>query len=172
MTAVITRSMLFCPFSGNPLKFPVNASEIVQFRKTSVTNGMIWHYDPFTGEQRSAVDVASDPFGSLLSGTVDSLGRLPVQRTPWKPYLKNRGDGVDGHYCVARYNPDKNCHEFWLAGKGWRSAGTVYRFDDNAIKQRVGDVAFWRNDAIESAAAIAERYGQSDVANDIRKLIG
>ncbi|MDP2505423.1 hypothetical protein [Oceanobacter sp. 3_MG-2023] len=30
---------------------------------------------------------------------------------------------------------------------------------------------FWRNDALEAAAKIAERYGQINVANDIRALI-
>jgi hypothetical protein len=42
-----------------------------------------------------------------------------------KPYLRNRGDGVDGHYCIARYNLVGHYTEYWHNGK-WCSAGQVY----------------------------------------------
>ena len=42
------------------------------------------------------------------------------------PYLKNRGDGVDGHYCIARKH-EEGYHEFWNNdSKVWCSAGTVF----------------------------------------------
>ena len=42
-----------------------------------------------------------------------------------KPYLKNRGDGVDGHYCIARKHRD-GYHEFWNdRTKVWCSTGSV-----------------------------------------------
>ena len=39
------------------------------------------------------------------------------------PYLHNRADGVDGHYCIARHNP-KGFTEFYEAGK-WVSATSL-----------------------------------------------
>ena len=42
------------------------------------------------------------------------------------PYLKNRADGVDGHYCIAR-NDKKGYHEFWNDKiKKWASAASVF----------------------------------------------
>lgn len=38
-------------------------------------------------------------------------------------------------------------------------------------KSRREESRFWRNDALEKAASIADRYDQPDVANDIRKMI-
>lgn len=42
------------------------------------------------------------------------------------PYLKNRADAVDGHYCIARLHP-QGYHEFWNERqKKWCSAGSVF----------------------------------------------
>lgn len=41
-------------------------------------------------------------------------------------YLQNFADGVDGHYCIARYNELKRHHEFFNIEQGiWCSGGTV-----------------------------------------------
>jgi hypothetical protein len=42
-----------------------------------------------------------------------------------KPYLYNRGDGVDGRYCIARYNLKGRFSEFWHNDE-WCSAGQVF----------------------------------------------
>jgi len=43
-----------------------------------------------------------------------------------KPYLSNRADGVDGHYCIARKSPRGEFFEFWdFELKKWCSAGSV-----------------------------------------------
>lgn len=48
-----------------------------------------------------------------------------LQKEAMKPRLVNRGDGVDGHYCIARTRPE-GFSEFWNADlKEWCSAGTV-----------------------------------------------
>lgn len=42
------------------------------------------------------------------------------------PYLKNRADGVNGHYCIARQHESGEYYEFWNSEKRiWCSAGTV-----------------------------------------------
>lgn len=42
------------------------------------------------------------------------------------PYLKNRADAVDGHYCIARLHP-QGYHEFWNdKQKKWCPAGSVF----------------------------------------------
>lgn len=42
------------------------------------------------------------------------------------PTLHNRGDGVDGHYCIGRLiDPAKPYWEFWNQDK-WSSAGEVF----------------------------------------------
>lgn len=43
------------------------------------------------------------------------------------PHLVNRGDGVDGHYCICRMHP-KGYRETWDEElKKWCSAGTVFK---------------------------------------------
>lgn len=43
------------------------------------------------------------------------------------PYLVNRGDGVDGHYCICRRNP-QGYRETWNEEQQkWCSAGTVFK---------------------------------------------
>lgn len=43
-----------------------------------------------------------------------------------EPYLKNRADGVDGHYCIARERTD-GAHEYWSVSLGeWTSCGTLF----------------------------------------------
>lgn len=54
----------------------------------------------------------------------------PTKVKPWTPYLKGCADGVKGHYCVARYNPGGNFHEYWTGSK-WASAGKVYQFQES-----------------------------------------
>lgn len=49
-----------------------------------------------------------------------------LERLVRLPYLHNRGDGVDGHYCIARKHTD-GYHEFWNeSSQKWCSAGTVF----------------------------------------------
>ena len=51
---------------------------------------------------------------------------LTVEPAVMVPYLKNRADAVDGHYCIARLHP-RGYHEFWdEKQKKWCSAGTVF----------------------------------------------
>lgn len=49
-----------------------------------------------------------------------------LERLVMSPYLHNRGDGVDGHYCIGRRRKD-GFHEFWNEQlQKWCSAGTVF----------------------------------------------
>jgi hypothetical protein len=50
----------------------------------------------------------------------------PAPVVPMIPYLKNRADAVDGHYCIARLT-NHGYSEFWNeeAGK-WCGAGSVF----------------------------------------------
>ena len=50
---------------------------------------------------------------------------------PWTPVLKNRADGVDGHYAIGRFNPS-GYWEFWnLISHRWASASEeVLTFDE------------------------------------------
>lgn len=42
------------------------------------------------------------------------------------PYLINRSDGVDGHYCIAKKHPN-GYHEFWNHhSQVWCSGGTLF----------------------------------------------
>lgn len=41
------------------------------------------------------------------------------------PHLRNRADGVNGHYCIGRKSPRGNFYEFWNNGE-WTSAGQVF----------------------------------------------
>ena len=51
-----------------------------------------------------------------------------------KAYLKDRGDGVRGHYCIARLH-EKGYHEFWDdSEKVWCSAGTVFELGKQLVK--------------------------------------
>lgn len=44
-----------------------------------------------------------------------------------EPHLKNRADGVDGHYCIGRQTK-QGYFEFWSKeSKKWCSAGTVFK---------------------------------------------
>lgn len=55
------------------------------------------------------------------------LGKYP--KVIWGPYISNRADGVDGHYCIARKVIDYTgfvYSEFWHEDCKWCSAGTVY----------------------------------------------
>jgi len=54
---------------------------------------------------------------------------VPAGMVPWEPYLHNYADAVDGHYCIARYNPSGYC-EFLNKGK-WCSAGEVIVIPDH-----------------------------------------
>lgn len=72
-------------------------------------------------------------------GKVSMLAKLPIMNADWKPlythpapvvpmvpYLKNRADAVDGHYCIARLTHD-GYSEFWNAeASKWCSAGSVF----------------------------------------------
>ena len=50
----------------------------------------------------------------------------PVQAVVMLPYLHNRADGVNGHYCIAR-DTKEGYSEFWHNDlKIWCSAGTVF----------------------------------------------
>lgn len=49
--------------------------------------------------------------------------RAHIQQPQWQPHLVNRGDGVDGHYCICRMRPD-GTSETWTGSK-WASAGMV-----------------------------------------------
>ena len=55
----------------------------------------------------------------------DALAACPKQQstpTPWVPVLKNRADGVDGHFAIGRFNP-LGYWEFWnLVSHNWASA--------------------------------------------------
>jgi len=42
------------------------------------------------------------------------------------PKLVNFADGVDGHYCIGRYNKEKRCAEYFTQKNGWVSAGDVF----------------------------------------------
>jgi len=42
------------------------------------------------------------------------------------PTLVNFAYGVDGHYCIKRYNQDKQCAEYFTQKNGWCSAGDVF----------------------------------------------
>ena len=45
------------------------------------------------------------------------------------PYLINRGDGVDGHYCIGR-KTSKDYHEFWNHNaQVWCSVGTLFELN-------------------------------------------
>jgi|VirMetMinimDraft_7_1064189.scaffolds.fasta_scaffold280679_2 hypothetical protein len=49
-----------------------------------------------------------------------------VERVVMLPHLVNRGDGVDGHYCICRMHP-KGYREAWdVNQQKWGSAGTVF----------------------------------------------
>jgi hypothetical protein len=55
-----------------------------------------------------------------------AAGLSIAERVVMVPYLQNRADAVDGHYCIARLRED-GCYEFWSDGvKKWCSAGTVF----------------------------------------------
>lgn len=59
----------------------------------------------------------------------------PVPYGYW-PTLLNRGDGVDGHYCIGRridVSGSYSCWEFWNEGR-WLSAGEVFVGADAAMK--------------------------------------
>lgn len=43
-----------------------------------------------------------------------------------EPYLVNRGDGVDGHYCICRIHKDGYREAWDDKKKKWCSAGTVF----------------------------------------------
>lgn len=50
-----------------------------------------------------------------------------VEHVVMLPYLVNRGDGVDGHYCICRLHP-KGYQETWNEKQQkWCSAGTVFK---------------------------------------------
>jgi len=50
-----------------------------------------------------------------------------VERVVMLPHLVNRGDGVDGHYCICRMHP-KGYRETWdEEQQKWCSAGTVFK---------------------------------------------
>jgi len=50
------------------------------------------------------------------------------------PHLSNRGDGVDGHYCISRKHAG-GYYEFWNDdSKKWGSAGTVFNLGKAAIE--------------------------------------
>lgn len=58
--------------------------------------------------------------------TVNSGAQRPVEPVVMVPYLKNRADGVDGRYCIARLH-QRGYHEFWNdEHKKWCSAGSVF----------------------------------------------
>lgn len=48
------------------------------------------------------------------------------------PHLSNRGDGVDGHYCISRFNLKKECTEHFNEGT-WTAFGELFK-DARAAK--------------------------------------
>jgi hypothetical protein len=62
------------------------------------------------------------------------------ERESGEPFLKNRADGVDGHYCIARKSPKGSYYEFYDAGK-WVSATSLVFYlgkatsDDNTRRR-------------------------------------
>lgn len=166
------------PWDGMKASLGERDTTLGQFRVGSIESGRAWRYNPFTGIRRAPGDIASDPYGrtivppnSIVEVPTDNSTNLRLRQKPWKPYVKDFADGVKGHYCIARYNPDKLCHEFWKPSVGWCSAGMVYRFDEVAAKSHQHDTKYWRNDAVLAAVEIAERHGQHEVAADIRSLL-
>lgn len=106
---------------------------------------------------------------------------------PWIPVLRNRADGVDGHYAIGRFNPS-GYWEFWnLISHKWASASDgVLTFDEAnnllreitlstgpavAVPKPQKCCTYWRNDAIENAAVIADRHSDKFVAQDIRNML-
>lgn len=50
----------------------------------------------------------------------------PNERLVMVPYLKNRADAIDGHYCIARLTV-QGYYEFWNDKlRKWCSAGSVF----------------------------------------------
>lgn len=177
ITISIESPPAYCPWDGSYSERHHPGWSIDDYRKASIENGKPWYYDPYSGERRPPGDVACDPYGRLIdSPKIVNIPKgvgVSISSTldNWRPFLKDRGDGVAGHYCIARHNPDKRCHEYWTPGKGWGSVGAVYRFDEVSISNHQGDVRFWRNDAIRAAADIAQQHGYKEVHDDIMALL-
>lgn len=61
---------------------------------------------------------------------LSSAESAKLERLVMVPYLKNRADMVDGHYCIARKNTN-GYHEYWNDKlKKWCSAGTVFELNE------------------------------------------
>ena len=84
---------------------------------------------PITDETYKALMVALGmPNSRSLLSALQQVANHATQRAAWQaaqseqsadlerlvmsPYLHNRGDGVDGHYCIGRRRKD-GFHEFW-----------------------------------------------------------
>ena len=68
------------------------------------------------------------PFEHWAYTFLDELAKESnqVQAGVMLPYLHNRADGVNGHYCIAR-DTKEGYSEFWHNDlKIWCSAGTVF----------------------------------------------
>lgn len=53
--------------------------------------------------------------------TISELNRQILSQ----PHLVNRGDGVNGHYCIGRFNLTKNCVEYYNKDC-WSGCGMLY----------------------------------------------
>lgn len=77
--------------------------------------------------------------GNDFVGKILYAAPIPAQQSPdnhdWLPVIKNYADGVDGHYSIARFNPELNCWEFWnLRGNKWASCSDEVLSIDEAKK--------------------------------------
>jgi hypothetical protein len=70
------------------------------------------------------------------------------------PRLINRGDGVNGHYCIGR-SRDGVFYEFWSDREGWCSAGMVY-IGREVAEAKLKEVTAMKRDGSQ---ACAECYG-------------
>lgn len=77
-------------------------------------------------ERNLMVNISDDntvSYSDKSNGYYANSGKDAIKRESVAPYLHNRADGVDGHYCIARHNP-KGFTEFYEAGK-WVSATSL-----------------------------------------------
>lgn len=71
---------------------------------------------------RMGLPPAREDQGDKASEALALLDRVIEGGTP---HLRNRADGVNGHYCISRKSPRGNFYEFWNNGE-WTSAGQVF----------------------------------------------
>jgi hypothetical protein len=80
------------------------------------------------------------------------------------PRLINRGDGVNGHFCIGR-SKDGVFYEFWSDREGWCSAGMVY-IGQEAAEAKLKEVTAMKQHSYrpfttrDGSQACAECYGR------------